>query len=244
MQSLCCFGIWFSARGLGLLERPRYALESLYIGLADYVGFSTMPHFMLQINNTGNVPVTFSDFELILPRRDIFRDGSFVAHPGARAFIDKLPSFRLDRDVGACGLSQEPPEENVREIVAGRKEPESQLMLLKQLRECPQLVATVVELIEVEIRSRLKFLPHEREGGCCRAVEIGVHHHDQRLVVRPAVTRQGVLEPAGEEFDARVVDLRRDSFRGEVAAGMPLKTPVMRKTEETVEAVQVRARVS
>jgi hypothetical protein len=75
-------GIWLSARGLGLLERPRYALESLYIGPADYVGFSTMPHFMLQINNTGNVPVTFSDFELILPRRDIFRDGSLWLIPG------------------------------------------------------------------------------------------------------------------------------------------------------------------
>jgi hypothetical protein len=53
VQSLCYFGIWFSARGLGLLERPRYALESLYIGPADYVGFSTMPHFMLQKTTRG-----------------------------------------------------------------------------------------------------------------------------------------------------------------------------------------------
>ncbi len=51
-----------------------------------------MPHFVLEYRNTGNVPVTFSDFELVLPRHDIIRDGQFVGHLGAELFIDKKKS--------------------------------------------------------------------------------------------------------------------------------------------------------
>lgn len=54
-----------------------------------------MPHFVVQYRNTGNVPVTFSDFELILPRHAIFQDGQYVSTLGADFFLDKRKSSRV-----------------------------------------------------------------------------------------------------------------------------------------------------
>jgi hypothetical protein len=56
-----------------------------------------MPHFVVQYENHGNAPVTFSDFELLLPRLKgvVGTDGKFVLHLGAELFIDKRPTSRV-----------------------------------------------------------------------------------------------------------------------------------------------------
>jgi hypothetical protein len=90
-------GAWISVRTLGLLNRPKYWLRSTYLPPHDLVGFFAMPHFMVEYENRGNTPVTFSDFMLILPRIDGLIDGAgrFVLHPGAELLIDKRPTTRI-----------------------------------------------------------------------------------------------------------------------------------------------------
>lgn len=61
------------------------------------LGTATVPHFIVQYENCGNVPVTFSEFELLLPRLDgvIDSESGFVLHLGAQLYIDKRPSSRI-----------------------------------------------------------------------------------------------------------------------------------------------------
>jgi hypothetical protein len=75
-------GVWISARAVGLLNRPKHWLRSTYIPPRGLVGFFAMPHFMLEYENRGNMPVVFSDFMLMLPRIDgvVGGNGKFVLH--------------------------------------------------------------------------------------------------------------------------------------------------------------------
>jgi hypothetical protein len=90
-------GVWISARAVGLLNRPNHWLRSTYIPPRDLVGFFAMPHFMLEYENRGNVPVVFSDFMLMLPRIEgiVGGDSRLILHPGAELFIDKRPTTRV-----------------------------------------------------------------------------------------------------------------------------------------------------
>jgi hypothetical protein len=88
--------VLISARTIGILNRPKHWLRSTYLPPRDLVGFFAMPHFLVEYENRGNVPVVFSDFVLHLPRIEgvIDPDGKFIAHPGADLFIDKRPTTR------------------------------------------------------------------------------------------------------------------------------------------------------
>ena len=86
-------GVWLSLRTLGVLNRPRYEISAAYLP-RDEVGFGAMPHFVVEYRNTGNVPVTFSDFELALPRHDFIQGDKLVGHLGA-----ELSSTRGSRRV-------------------------------------------------------------------------------------------------------------------------------------------------
>jgi hypothetical protein len=89
--------LWLSARQLGLLNRPKHWLRSTYLKPHDLIGFFAMPHFQLEYENRGNVPIVFSDFFLQLPRIEgvVDSDGTFVFHPGAELLIDKRPTTRI-----------------------------------------------------------------------------------------------------------------------------------------------------
>ena len=89
--------VWGSAKSLGLLDRPKHWLRCNYVRPHDVVGFPTVPHFVLEYENRGNVPVVFSDFFLLLPRLEgvLTTDGAFISHPGADLLIDKRPSARI-----------------------------------------------------------------------------------------------------------------------------------------------------
>jgi hypothetical protein len=90
-------GVWISARTLGLLARPKFWLRSTYLPPRDAIGFFAMPHFLIEYENRGNVPITFSDFMLALPRLEGVIDAKygFVDHPGAKMFIDKRETSTL-----------------------------------------------------------------------------------------------------------------------------------------------------
>ncbi|MEX2647179.1 MAG: hypothetical protein WD249_13030 [Gaiellaceae bacterium] len=90
-------GIWLTAHNLGVLRRPKHWLRSTYLPPRDLVGFFAMPHFLVEYENRGNVPVVFSDFMLMLPRLEGVLDesGEFVLHPGAELLIDKRPTTRV-----------------------------------------------------------------------------------------------------------------------------------------------------
>jgi len=88
-------GVWLSLRALGIFNRPSYTITANYLPERDSLGFGAMPHFVVEYRNTGNVPVTFSDFELVLPRHDIIQSGQLVGHLGADLFIDKRRSSRI-----------------------------------------------------------------------------------------------------------------------------------------------------
>ncbi len=60
-------GVWISARTVGLLNRPKHWLRSTYLPPRDLVGFFATPHFMVEYENRGNVPIVFSDFMLCSP---------------------------------------------------------------------------------------------------------------------------------------------------------------------------------
>lgn len=88
--------ILLSLRALGVFARPAYTIISSYLRPHDIVGFPTMPHFVLSYRNVGNVPVTFSDFELKYPRLDaVDASGGFTLTTGARLHIDKRLSSRV-----------------------------------------------------------------------------------------------------------------------------------------------------
>jgi hypothetical protein len=62
----------------------------------DVAGFFTMPHFLVEYENLGNVPLTFSDFELVLPRFEkVSSTGDYKLQLGAELFIDKRPTARI-----------------------------------------------------------------------------------------------------------------------------------------------------
>jgi hypothetical protein len=88
-------GVWLSLRAIGVFDRPSYEISAGYLPERDEIGFGAMPHFVLEYRNTGNVPVTFSDFELVLPRHDFIRNGQLVGHLGAELFIDKKKASRI-----------------------------------------------------------------------------------------------------------------------------------------------------
>lgn len=89
--------VWGRAKSLRLLDRPKHWLRCNYVRPHDVVGFPTVPHFVLEYENRGNVPVVFSDFFLLLPRLEgvLTTDGAFISHPGADLLIDKRPSARI-----------------------------------------------------------------------------------------------------------------------------------------------------
>jgi hypothetical protein len=113
------FGVWVSAKKLGLLARPRHWLRGTYIPPHDLVGFFAMPFFLVEYENRGNVPIVFSDFALMLPRAGSCTDGSgkFVFHPGAELLIDREPKttiaghqFLEKLDHRTCKVRLEPGE--------------------------------------------------------------------------------------------------------------------------------------
>jgi hypothetical protein len=86
-------GKWISAKAVGLRDRPKHSISARYLPPADLLGFFTMPHFVVEYENQGNVPVTFSDFELLLPRfEEVSADGDYKMHLGAKLYIDKRPT--------------------------------------------------------------------------------------------------------------------------------------------------------
>jgi hypothetical protein len=90
--------IWIALRTLGMFDRPAFTVRSTWLSPTDpMLGTTTIPHFVVQYDNHGNAPVTFSDFEILLPRLKgvVGKDGSFVLHLGAELFIDKRPSSRV-----------------------------------------------------------------------------------------------------------------------------------------------------
>jgi hypothetical protein len=93
-------GVWGSARSLGLLNRPKYWVRATYLPPHDLVGFTTTPHFTVEYENRGNVPIVFSDFWLALPRlRDVvIEDGTFRFHTGAVLIVDGDERSRLGRN--------------------------------------------------------------------------------------------------------------------------------------------------
>jgi hypothetical protein len=98
VAGLVAFGlsIYLGLRAAGVFERPEYELTSSYLAPHDIIGFPTMPHFVVMYRNVGNVPVTFSDFELKYPRLDaVDNKGDFILTPGADLYIDKRLSSRL-----------------------------------------------------------------------------------------------------------------------------------------------------
>jgi hypothetical protein len=80
-------GVWISARTLGLLNRPKYWLRGTYLKPRDLVGFFAMPHFLVEYENRGNVPVVFSDSVLALPRLEgvVDAERGFVLSRGRRS---------------------------------------------------------------------------------------------------------------------------------------------------------------
>lgn len=82
-------------RAIGVFDRPSYEIEASYLPERDLLGFAVMPYFIVQFRNDGNKPVTFADFELILPRPNVIHQGKLMAHLGAELFIDKRRSSRL-----------------------------------------------------------------------------------------------------------------------------------------------------
>jgi hypothetical protein len=89
-------GLWLGAKAVGLLDRPKHWVRSTYLPPQDLLGFFAMPHFVVQYENLGNVPVAFSDFELVLPRFEkVAPDGSYTMHLGAEFFIDKRPTSTI-----------------------------------------------------------------------------------------------------------------------------------------------------
>src|SRR4051812_44826215 len=80
--------IWLGLRALGFLERPRYTLTSSYLPPHDEMGFGVMPHFVVEYSNAGNVPVTFSDFNLVMPRRLFDEEDTYIDNLGAELFIE------------------------------------------------------------------------------------------------------------------------------------------------------------
>jgi hypothetical protein len=84
-------GIWLSLRALGFFLTRKHSVSSTYLPHRDAIGFDAMPHFVLEYENLGDVPVVFSDFELMLPRT-MFRGDTFIDHPGATLLIDKRKS--------------------------------------------------------------------------------------------------------------------------------------------------------
>lgn len=86
-------GVWIAAKSVGLLDRPKHSISARYLPPADLLGFFTMPHFVVEYENQGNVPVTFSDFELLLPRfEEVSTEGNYKMHLGAKLYIDKRPT--------------------------------------------------------------------------------------------------------------------------------------------------------
>ena len=89
-------GIVLSLRTLGLFERPVFSLTSNYLAPTNILGQPTVPHFVLDYRNEGNVSVVFSDFEVFLPRLDpLDEEGRFIFQPGADFFIDKRPTMEI-----------------------------------------------------------------------------------------------------------------------------------------------------
>jgi hypothetical protein len=90
-------GLWLTARQIGLLNRPKHWVRVTYLPPRDAVGFFAMPHFLVEYENRGNVPIVFSDFILALPRLEgvIDEERGFVTHVGAELFIDKRPTSTI-----------------------------------------------------------------------------------------------------------------------------------------------------
>jgi hypothetical protein len=86
--------IWLSLRALGLLAKPKYRVSSAYVAPAPGAT-DAIPHFIVRYENTGNTPVTFSDFELLLPRKMFRDDDVYVFSSGAELFIDKRRASRV-----------------------------------------------------------------------------------------------------------------------------------------------------
>jgi hypothetical protein len=81
---------------MGVFDRLRYAVTSSYIPETGWLGLRSMPHFVVQFENEGTVPVTFSDFELLLPEvLTPDEDGQLVGTMGAELYIDKNRASRI-----------------------------------------------------------------------------------------------------------------------------------------------------
>lgn len=87
-------GIGLALRAFGVFVSPRYEISSTYLPPHDNLGFAAMPHFVVTFENIGNVPVTFSGFEIVQPRR-MFRGDTYIDHLGAELFIDGKRSSRI-----------------------------------------------------------------------------------------------------------------------------------------------------
>jgi hypothetical protein len=91
-------GLGVSLRALGVFQRADYSIQSSYQRpTATDFHHRTVPRFVVEWQNLGNLPVTFSHFELLEPRSTgvVSPAGEFIWHEGAEFFIDGIPRGRV-----------------------------------------------------------------------------------------------------------------------------------------------------
>jgi hypothetical protein len=100
-------------------------------------------------------------------------------------------------------------------------------ILIDELGESSKLVATMVELIKVEIRTWdelvLDVLKHNGRG----AIQVGIQHHHEELMIGPVVMGQCFVEPSDHEANARIINLGGPTAQREITTRMSLESPVM-----------------